>query len=666
MMRTTTCLLAALASASVSAQSRDEPPTPVSGLEAVVYSGTAAGLKWRRASDDRGVRGYEVYREGELVDEVDALSYIVRDLVPGSLNNFSVVPVDTAGQRSNASTGIAFSTPGGASGPPAPTAPTLRAAVYSATAAGLAWTRPPAGGRAAERIQQYEVSRDGTPVFTTRDTSYIDTTLAGGRSYRYELVAVGTSGARSAPALITVETPGGDSGTPPSGDPAAPAGLRASVYSSTALGLAWTRVAGAGLRHEVRRDGQVLDTTDGTSYIDRELTGGRDYRYEVVAIDRQGRRSDPAAVTASTPGAGPVTPPVEAPVIDLDSYEAILREVIAVVNERPFIDLYDPLPSDVAADTVASDPIGVALAEVPLARIPIDLTPYYGTEPELVELTCNAGGSIAVYGDERGSSLVGLGTIRDIDGCTGVTGTLDGIGYATTTGVADGTFIAGSAGLTVSEEGRTRRFDGRRSLTRGRGFTNIVYDNTVTAYESNGTNGVERVDDYRSARTIRGPFEGPGATVVGVVTPEGEPTTIELGVLEATLESGFTLSSPSTGGQPLEVSASLRGRDFTASGPSPDEGGTPLESYSQRGAGDGFDFSAPPFNGVDEPFHFSNGQITVTAPDGSSMTLTPTGVDTLDLTVGEAIIPLRRTDGYDVSCYPASSDELCSIPLYRQ
>ena len=666
MMRTTACLLAILTSASVSAQSGDEPPTPVSGLEAVVYSGTAAGLKWRRASDDRGVRGYEIYREGELVDEVDALSYIVRDLVPGSLNNFSVVPVDAAGQRANASTGIAFSTPGGAVGPPAPTTPTLRAAVYSSTAAGLAWTRPPAGGLATERVRQYEVSRDGTPVLTTRDTSYIDTTLAGGRSYRYELVAVGTNGVRSAPALITVETPGGNANPTPSDDLAAPDALRANVYSSTALGLAWTRIAGAGLRYEVRRDGQVLGTTDGTSYIDRELTGGRDYRYEVVAIDRQGQRSDPAVVTASTPGAGPVTPPAEAPVIDLDSYEAILREVIAVINEQPFADLYAPLAGGTLTDTVAADPIGVPLADVPLAAVPIDLAPYYGAEPELTEITCNAGGSIAVYGDERAERLVGLGTISDIDNCVSGARTLDGISYATRTGVADGTFATGSVELTVSEEAGTRSFDGNQTLSRGRGFTDIVYDNTVAAFESNGTGGVERVDDYRSARTIRGPFEGPGATVVGVLTPEGEPTTIELGVREATLESSFTLSSPSTGGQSLEVSVSLRGRDFTANVPSPDEGGTPLESYTPRGAGDGFDFSAPPFDGVDEPFHFSDGQITVTAPDGSSMTLTPTGVDTLDLSIGGASVPLRRDDGYDITCYPASSDELCSIPLYRR
>lgn len=110
---------------------------------------------------------------------------------------------------------------------------------------------------------------------------------------------------------MTLTTPHAG-GTPPVGL-AAPAGLRANVYSSTALGLAWTRATRAGLRYEVRRDGQVL----GTSYIDLSLTGARDYRYEVFAIDRQGRRSAAAITTVRTPGVV-VGKPFEPPHVSLE------------------------------------------------------------------------------------------------------------------------------------------------------------------------------------------------------------------------------------------------------------------------------------------------------------------------------------------------------------
>lgn len=193
----------------------DAPPSAVDGLSVAVYSSTAAGLAWWRATDDRGVRGYEILRDGVSLGEVDALSYIVSDLVPGAPNRFAVVPVDTAGQRAAAVSDIVFATPARNEPNPRPGTPTPRASVYSRTAAGLAWTRPTGSGR----IARYEVRRDGALVRTTRDASYIDTTLSGGRGYDYEIVAVDAKGYRSMPARITVRTPGGEGGVP---SPAAP------------------------------------------------------------------------------------------------------------------------------------------------------------------------------------------------------------------------------------------------------------------------------------------------------------------------------------------------------------------------------------------------------------------------------------------------------------
>ena len=312
------------------AQSNDQPPTPVRGLDVTVYSATAAGLKWRRASDDRGVRGYEVYQEGELIGEFDALSYIATALAPGSLNNFTVISVDTAGQRSSASIGIAFETPGGQRAVTRPMTPSLRAAVYSPTAAGLAWTRPTDESTSALRVAQYEVRRDGVLVSTTRDASYIDTTLQGGRTYAYELVAINPLGTRSDAARVSVTTPGdgtgngGGSGS--GGDPAvaAPSGLRSVVYSRTAGAIAWDRAATPGFRYEVFRDGTSLGITDGTSYVDDQLSGERQYRYEVIAIDRQGRRSAGSNVLLSTTeeGRNP-TPPAELTALDEVSGELI-------------------------------------------------------------------------------------------------------------------------------------------------------------------------------------------------------------------------------------------------------------------------------------------------------------------------------------------------------
>ena len=63
-------------------------------------------------------------------------------------------------------------------------------------------------------------------------------------------------------------------------------GLRAEVYSETALELFWERASrpASANEYQIRRDGQLVDTTSGTSYFDSRLQGGTLYQYQVVPI----------------------------------------------------------------------------------------------------------------------------------------------------------------------------------------------------------------------------------------------------------------------------------------------------------------------------------------------------------------------------------------------
>jgi len=91
----------------------------------------------------------------------------------------------------------------------------------------------------------------------------------------------------------------------------APAGLVATVYSASSAELFWTRPATPGLRYEIRRDGAVLTTTDGVSHYEGSLTSGRTYAYEIVAIGRDGERSNASRISVDTGGEVIVSPPVE-------------------------------------------------------------------------------------------------------------------------------------------------------------------------------------------------------------------------------------------------------------------------------------------------------------------------------------------------------------------
>ena len=178
-----------------------------------------------------------------------------------------------------------------------PSAPEgLFANPYSATAAGVAW-------RAADDdvgIAGYEVTLDGEVVQQGDARSYIDFELEPATTYRVGVTAIDTAGQRSAPAFVEFSTRGAASAGPaPAAAPAPVGGLRANVYSTTALGLIWTRPDAPGLRYEVSRDGEALGETDGVTFVDTGLVPGR-YVYEIVAIDRGGARSEPARIEVST------------------------------------------------------------------------------------------------------------------------------------------------------------------------------------------------------------------------------------------------------------------------------------------------------------------------------------------------------------------------------
>lgn len=88
---------------------------------------------------------------------------------------------------------------------PAPSAPTnLTANVVSATEVDLGWT----GSISSIGIDHYNVSRNGSNIGTSTNTSYADTSTTGGNTYSYTVAAVDTQGNVSAPSnTATAVTP---------------------------------------------------------------------------------------------------------------------------------------------------------------------------------------------------------------------------------------------------------------------------------------------------------------------------------------------------------------------------------------------------------------------------------------------------------------------------
>lgn len=193
-----------------SSLAEDNPPSTPGALTSRAYSGTAGALSWQRSTDDNGVRGYEVTRDGVVLVVADRLSHVETSLQPGRSYAYRVVAIDTAGQRSGVAA-TTLETPPAPGTYPAPTG--LRINPYSSSALGLAWARPARFG------VRHEVFRDGVLVAETDGTSLVESNLQPGARHVYEVVAIDRAGFRSAPSRIAVTMPGGAPGAVPAPDP---------------------------------------------------------------------------------------------------------------------------------------------------------------------------------------------------------------------------------------------------------------------------------------------------------------------------------------------------------------------------------------------------------------------------------------------------------------
>ena len=343
-------LVGAVAAALLPGVALADIPDRPSGLRAEVYSSNSLELFWER---DPEVVVYEVFRDGASYASITGSSYFIGGLPEvGTTSRWTVVGID-AGKDRSPEAGITVTLaspaggasspstdPGGSAAPPAPG--NLRAVRYSATTAELFWERVPGANLT------YTVLRDGASIGTTRGTSFFVDGLPAGAEQRFEVVAFDGS-ARGASANVTLGASGTGSpsaGTPtapapsaPSagGAPAAPVNARLEVYSDTTAELIWQRAPGSSIaRVEVVRDGTVIGTVTGNSFLDGNRVAGRSYTYELIAIGTDGRRSAAATVGGGAPSTGTAGTDVgDGPVFTAENLAAQLPRVFATVNALP-------------------------------------------------------------------------------------------------------------------------------------------------------------------------------------------------------------------------------------------------------------------------------------------------------------------------------------------
>ncbi|QBZ96946.1 reprolysin-like metallopeptidase [Flavobacterium sangjuense] len=285
----------------ITAGSTDTVAPTAPTLSASGTTQTTSSLSWSGATDNVGVTGYDVYKDGVLLGSTTSTSYAVSGLTNSTTYVFTVKAKDAAGNASVASNAVSVTTLAPAPDTTAPTAPTLSASGTTLTSTNLSWS----GATDNVAVTGYDVYKDGVFLASTAATTYAATGLSSSTAYAFYVQAKDAAGNVSvASNTVNVTTL-----TPDTTAPTAPT-LTASGTTTTTTNLSWSgatdNVAVTG--YNVYKGGVFLaSTTSATTYTATGLTASTSYTFTVRAKDAAGNISVDSNVASVTTLANSVT-----------------------------------------------------------------------------------------------------------------------------------------------------------------------------------------------------------------------------------------------------------------------------------------------------------------------------------------------------------------------
>ncbi len=283
---------AALATVGVVAGPDTEAPSIPANVVAVA-NGADVSLSWDPSTDNVGVTGYAVYRNGSYAGWASGTSFVDADLADGDYS-YRLRAYDAAGNRTTKSPAVTVSV--GVVAPADTEDPTVPVNVAAAVAGSdVTVTWDPATDNVG--IDGYAVYRSGAYAGWATGTSFTETGVADG-DYTYTVRAYDTAGNRSdrsAGAEATVGAPVVDVLAP-----TVPENL-AGVLDAADVLLTWdpsvdeTSLDG----YAVYRDGAYIGWAATETYTDTGVGAGT-YAYTLRAYDDAGNRSDRSVAAVVT------------------------------------------------------------------------------------------------------------------------------------------------------------------------------------------------------------------------------------------------------------------------------------------------------------------------------------------------------------------------------
>ena len=201
--------------ASTSACADSQPPSAPTGVAASSRTANSIALTWSSSSDNVGVTGYGLYKDGSQVGTVTGNTGIFSGLACNTNYTLAVDAYDAAGNHST-KTAVMVSTTACPDSTPPSTPTGLAGSNVTQTSVDLSWN----ASSDNVGVTGYDVFRGGTKMATVTSRSSSQTGLACGTTYTLGVVAFDAAGNRSQQAQITVST----SACAPAPPPPAPSG----------------------------------------------------------------------------------------------------------------------------------------------------------------------------------------------------------------------------------------------------------------------------------------------------------------------------------------------------------------------------------------------------------------------------------------------------------
>ena len=273
---------------SVQAVVDNTAPSAPSNLAATVISSAQINLSWSASTDNVGVTGYAIFRNGLQIASTTSTAFSNNSLSASTTYAYTVKAYDAAGNKSNFSNSVSASTLAVATDNVAPSIPSnLSATAISSAQINLSWNTSTDN----IAVTGYAIFRDGLEIANISATNFSDLGLSASTSYAYTVKAYDAAGNRSGFSNTSTATTLATSTDTTA--PSAPTNLIASAVSTSQINLTWnTSTDNVGVSgYSIYRDGTKIAFVTSNTYSNMGLSASTTYSYIVRASDVAGNMS---------------------------------------------------------------------------------------------------------------------------------------------------------------------------------------------------------------------------------------------------------------------------------------------------------------------------------------------------------------------------------------